>query len=132
MNNKNEIIKQYKKLIKNFIKHNKSYYVYDSPKISDSDYDKLKKSILDLEKKYIFLSEAGSIKTIVGSKPSNKFKKFKHLSPMLSLANAFNKEDMKDFLKKIDNFLNFNNQEIVLFCFKQGIHWKKIRPIISI
>ena len=53
---------------------------------------------------------------IVGSPPLNKFKKIKHLSPMLSLSNAFNVADMKDFLKKINNFLNFNNKDIRLFC----------------
>ena len=43
---------------------------------------------------------------IVGSKPSDKFKKIKHSQPMLSLSNAFNKEDMLDFKKKIKNYLN--------------------------
>ena len=43
---------------------------------------------------------------IIGSPPSNKFKKVKHLHPMLSLANAFHKNDMLDFIKKIRNFLN--------------------------
>ena len=37
----------------------------------------------------------------MGAKPSNKFQKVKHLQPMLSLSNAFNKSDMEDFLKKL-------------------------------
>ena len=49
---------------------------------------------------------------IVGAKPSNQFKKVKHLAPMLSLANAFNQDDMKDFLKKIKNFLNIKNTQL--------------------
>ena len=51
---------------------------------------------------------------IVGSPPTNKFKKIKHLKPMLSLSNAFSKNDMIDFIKKINNFLNLNNETIEL------------------
>ena len=69
------------------------------PKISDFEYDKIKQDVLKLEKKYPFLKKIDSINKIVGAKPSNKFNKIKHLSPMLSLANAFNIEDMKNFQK---------------------------------
>ena len=48
--------------------------------------------------------------SIVGSPPSNKFKKVKHLKPMLSLSNAFNKKGMEDFISKIGNFLNLRNK----------------------
>ena len=92
----------------NIIKtHNKRYFVDDKPVISDSEYDKIKISALELEKKYSFLKNNETTDDIIGSKPSNKFKKIKHLSPMLSLANAFDIDDMKDFLKKIKNFLSF-------------------------
>ena len=50
----------------------------------------------------------------VGYEPSNKFQKIKHLKPMLSLSNAFEKEDMKDFLSKISNFLNKKDLNIEL------------------
>jgi len=115
MNKRNEIINKFKRLVSNLKKHNKLYFTNDSPSISDSKYDLLKKEILELEKNYPYLSKTGSIKTLVGSKPSNKFKKFKHLSPMLSLSNAFDINDMKDFLKKINNFLNFKQKNIELF-----------------
>ena len=51
---------------------------------------------------------------VIGTTPSNKFKKIKHLKPMLSLSNAFNKSDMNDFFKKINNFLNTESKEIEL------------------
>ena len=51
----------------------------------------------------------------VGATPLNKFKKIHHLKPMLSLSNAFDRNDMKDFLKKINNFLNYKNKDIELF-----------------
>jgi len=103
---KEAIKKNYNQKRKLLEKHNKLYYNNDSPIITDSKYDKLKIELLSLEKKYNFLSKKKSVINIIGSAPSNKFEKIKHLRPMLSLANAFNSNDMKDFLSKIGNFLN--------------------------
>ena len=114
MTEKIDVTKQYKKKIKELKLHNKLYFGQDSPKISDLEYDKLKIEIINLEKKYPFLIKAGSINKIIGFEPSTKFKKIKHLSPMLSLSNAFEKNDMEDFLKKVKNFLNIKNQNIEL------------------
>ena len=116
MSIKKDIISKHKKNLKILKKHNKNYYIFDKPKISDSDYDKIKIDAQNLEKKYPYLKNYESVSTIIGSKPLNKFKKLKHLSPMLSLSNAFNLEDMRNFKKKINNFLSFKNKEIELFC----------------
>ncbi len=116
MTSKKEIIIKYKKFLKEIKKHNQNYYNYDKPEISDDEYDKIKRDAINLEKKYSYLKDHESALSIIGSKPSNKFKKIEHLSPMLSLSNAFNISDMKDFLKKINNFLNFSNQKVELFC----------------
>ena len=106
MNNKKAIIKEHKKKVAEIKKHNKSYFEKDNPKISDAKYDALKNEIINLEKKFSFLKNSSSINSLVGSTPSNKFKKVNHLKPMLSLSNVFNKEGMEDYLKKIYNFLN--------------------------
>ena len=112
---KNDEIKLlYNKKIKSLKKHNKLYFTNDSPEISDADYDNLKFELIELEKKYPFLKKIESVSEIIGAKPSNKFKKVKHLQPMLSLSNAFNKSDMEDFLKKIKNFLNYEEKQIEL------------------
>ena len=115
MNEKREIIKKFNQKIRDFKKHNENYYNKDNPKISDSEYDELKKEIIELENKYSFLKKIGSVENSVGATPLNKFKKVKHLSPMLSLSNAFNKNDMSDFLKKINNYLNINKKYVELF-----------------
>ena len=109
-----EIEKEYIDKIDKLRNHNKAYFELDNPIVSDKDYDKLKKEILDLEKKYSYLKNINSPTQNVGYKPSNKFEKIKHLKPMLSLSNAFKKEDMKDFLSKIGNFLNSKNFNIEL------------------
>ena len=115
MNNKKVIINGYKKKVAEIKKHNKFYFEQDNPKISDAKYDALKKEIIDLEKKFSFLKDDFSISTLVGSKPSNKFKKINHLKPMLSLSNVFDREEMEDYLKKIYNFLNYKDRTIELF-----------------
>ncbi len=109
---KKEIEKVYHEKINNLKKHNKAYFENDNPKISDKDYDNIKKEILDLEKKYTFLKNKDSPSLNIGYQPSNKFKKIKHLKPMLSLSNAFDKNDMKDFLSKINNFLSIKEKSI--------------------
>ncbi len=115
MANNTKIISTYKKKLKTLKQHNKYYFIEDRPRITDAEYDLLKNEILQLEKNYAYLSDFGSIKQLVGSPLTNKFKKIKHLSPMLSLSNAFNKEDMQDFLKKIKNFLNSKHENFELF-----------------
>ena len=114
MVNKKDLEKVFKKKIKELKEHNNLYYNLDKPKISDAKYDTLKKQILDLEKNNVNLKKLNLTTNLVGAPPSNKFDKIKHLKPMLSLSNAFNKSDMQDFIKKIKNFLNYKNQSIEL------------------
>ena len=103
---KSDIIKKYKTKIKDFNKHSKLYYDKSNPVISDSEFDKLKQEILDLEKNFPYLISKKSISSIVGYKPSKVFEKYKHKVPMLSLSNAFDEDDLKNFEKKIFNFLD--------------------------
>jgi len=110
-----KILKLHQSKIKNLKKHNNLYYNNDSPIIDDSQYDKIKKELLELENKYPFLEKNETVGNIVGAKPLNRFKKIKHLKPMLSLSNAFNEADMLDFKKKIINFLSLKNKTIEFF-----------------
>ena len=105
MDNK-KVEKDYNKKIKELLKLNELYFDKSSPAVNDHQYDKLKNEILLLEKKYKFLKDKNSPSKIVGFKPSKNFKKVSHRVPMLSLANAFSKEDLINFNKKIINYLN--------------------------
>ena len=102
------IKKIYSKKIQEYKKNSKFYYVDSNPKISDSEFDILKKEILDLEVKYLFLKSKDSPSNSIGHKPSKNFEKVKHKIPMLSLSNAFNEEDLVNFEKKILNFLKLS------------------------
>ena len=110
-----KIENQYKEKINLLIKFNKNYYEYSDPIVDDGEYDKLKKEILALEKKYSFLKSENSPSKIVGFKPSKNFKKVFHRVPMLSLSNAFTEEDLINFEKKILNFLDKKNDYKIEF-----------------
>ena len=108
MNDKDLEIKYLKK-IDLFQKYNKHYYDKDKPIVSDQKFDILKKDIINLENKYEFLKNEYSPTKTTGFKPSKNFQKVKHKVPMLSLGNAFNEEDLKNFEKKIINFLSLKD-----------------------
>jgi len=107
------IKKNYLKKIELIKKNNQLYYDKSKPNISDSNFDKLKKEVIELESKYSFLKNKNSPSKSVGFKPSKNFKKVKHRIPMLSLGNAFNEEDLINFEKKIFNFLSLKNLDTI-------------------
>ena len=110
---KKDIKKNYLEKIKKFKDNSKNYYEKSKPKISDADFDQLKAEILELEIKYNFLNNPYSPANTIGFKPSKNFKKVKHKVPMLSLSNAFNEEDLKNFEKKIITFLSLKDTSTI-------------------
>ncbi len=112
---KDLIKKDYNKKIKLLENYNKHYYDKDNPIITDQEYDLLKEDIINLEKKNHFLKSKKSPTKLVGFKPSKNFKKIKHKVPMLSLGNVFNEEDLKNFEKKIINFLSLENSNNIWY-----------------
>ena len=116
-----EIEKVYVKKINKLKKYDEAYFKYDNPIISDKDYDDIKQEILNLEKKYNYLKSQNSPSKKVGYKPSSKFDKVAHEVPMLSLSNAFSKENVVDFFKKIRNFLNLEKNEKIIFSLEPKI-----------
>ena len=111
--NNNSLKKKYNSKIKELISNNFLYFEKNKPKISDAEYDDLKKEIIDLEKKYPFLKSKYSPSKTIGFKPSKNFIKSKHREKMLSLSNVFSQEDLINFEKKIINFLNFKKNSLI-------------------
>jgi len=101
------IKKDYFNKVKLINKYNKLYYDKSNPAVSDQEYDQLKKEILRIEKKYPNLISQQSPSLKIGFKPSKNFEKIKHKTPMLSLSNAFDEEDLKNFEKKNFKFPKF-------------------------
>ena len=110
MTDQEKIKNLYNKKIQKLLKLNKAYFEKDNPIVTDIEFDELKKELLNLAKQYPFLKKIKNLDSLVGSKPSTKFKKIRHRKPMLSLSNAFNQENILDFDKKIKNFLNIESQ----------------------
>src|SRR5215813_7681355 len=82
------------------LRHNEyQYYVLDNPEISDAEYDELMRKLQALEEKHPELITLDSPTQRVGGKPREGFVKVRHSSPMLSLDNALNEAELRDFLR---------------------------------
>ncbi|MFZ7119349.1 MAG: NAD-dependent DNA ligase LigA [Eubacteriaceae bacterium] len=86
--------------------HNKQYYELDSPKISDYDYDLLMKRLIEIEEKNPQYKTADSPSQRVGGKPLESFDKVEFNIPKLSLANAFNPQDLRDFDARVSKIIS--------------------------
>ena len=93
--------------------HDERYYSHDAPSISDGAYDALRLRNLEIEKLFPELVLADSPSYKVGFVPQDKFEKVSHSVPMLSLSNAFNKQDVEDFCDRIRRFLGLDETEEV-------------------
>ncbi len=82
-------------------KYNYEYYVLDNPSVSDAEYDRLMQELISLEKEHPELLSPLSPSQRVGGQVQDEFKKVTHQRMMLSLANAFNEDDLYDFDRKV-------------------------------
>ena len=86
--------------------HNYRYHTLDQPTISDAEYDQLMQQLLEIEEQYPEFISTDSPSQRVGSAPLDGFAEATHASPMLSLENAFNADDLKSFDGRIKRFLS--------------------------
>lgn len=93
-------------IIKQIEKANYEYYTLDMPTISDFEYDKLMHELIEIETKYPELKVKSSPTERVGGKVLDKFNKVYHEKAMMSLSNAFNEADLRDFDAKIKKEVN--------------------------
>jgi DNA ligase (NAD+) len=86
--------------------HNRRYYQLDDPEISDAEYDSLLQELIALEKQFPQWLTEDSPSRRIGAAPLSKFAPAVHLSPMLSLANAFSEEEILEFDRRLKRFLD--------------------------
>lgn len=86
--------------------HNERYYNEDDPVISDGQYDALMQELRDLEAAHPELRSAGSPTQIIGGSASDRFPQVQHPIPMLSLANAFSREDLEAWHRRVTDLLD--------------------------
>ena len=98
-----EIKKRISELSEILKKANYEYYNLDNPTITDQEYDKYLRELITLEEKYPDYVDANSPTKRVGGEAIDKFQKITHKIPMISLANVFNEEEIRDFTNRIKN-----------------------------
>lgn len=101
----NRIKKRLKELRESINYHNYRYYILDQPEISDSEYDLLMRELVDLETNYPQFTTPDSPTQRVGAPPLEKFETVTHSIPMLSLENAFNEEEAREFDERVKRYL---------------------------
>ncbi len=101
------------RLAKEIAHHDELYYRKSAPEISDAEYDALRRRNEAIEKRYPDLVRADSPSKRVGAKPESGFAEVRHAVPMLSLNNAFTREDVLDFAQRIRRFLGLKESEAI-------------------
>ncbi len=95
--------------------HDAAYYQNDAPLVSDAEYDALRQRNSAIEARFPDLKRSDSPSERVGATPSTAFGKVEHGVPMLSLGNAFDEADVKDFDARIRRFLNLDESAALAF-----------------
>ena len=104
-----------KALAQEIVVHDAAYYQEDAPRISDGDYDALRQRNVDIEARFPDLKRDDSPSERVGAAPLQGFAKVTHSVPMLSLGNAFDAQDIDDFILRVRKFLTLGEgQELLL------------------
>ncbi len=93
--------------------HNQLYYQQDAPEISDADFDALVKRNQAIEARFPSLRRADSPSAKVGAAVASGFAKVRHALPMLSLDNAFEEADVRDFFARVRRFLGLKEDEAI-------------------
>ena len=93
--------------------HEHRYYVLDDPEISDADYDALMNELKAIEQAHTELITPDSPTQRVGGKPREGFIKVPHSTPMLSLDNAYNEQELRDWARRVDELAGTSGLEFV-------------------
>src|SRR5688500_19933259 len=86
-------------------RHDEAYYVHARPTVSDQDYDRLYRELLDLEKEFPELITPESPTQRVGGAPISEFKPVQHLTPMLSLDNTYSQAEVREFVNRVQRII---------------------------
>jgi DNA ligase (NAD+) len=112
--NHNNILKKIEKLREKIRYHNYRYYVLDDPTVSDAEYDRLMRGLIELEEKYPRYITLSSPTQRVGIEPVSRFTTVTHIAPMSSLTNAFSAEELRAFDQRIKKLVPQQKLEYVV------------------
>ncbi len=106
----------YQELVDALKFHEDKYYIENNPVISDYEYDRLYHTLLEFEKKHPGRIRPDSPSQRVGSDMTGQKKEVKHIVPMLSLANSYNADDLREFDAQVHRFCNINPEVPIAYC----------------
>lgn len=101
-------------LVAEIRRHDYAYYVLAQPAISDQEYDRLYRELVDLETRFPDLASSDSPTQRVGGQPLKEFKPVRHLSPMLSLDNTYSQGEVREFVNRVQRLLPGESLEWVV------------------
>ena len=107
----NELVKIYKEI--EF--HNQKYHLDNDPQISDTEFDKLFRRAIEIEKEFPELKRKNSPTDLVGAKPLEKFNKVEHSLPMLSIQNAKDLNEVQSWIDSLSSFLMLDQNQHIEF-----------------
>lgn len=107
----NELVKIYKEI--EF--HNQKYHLDNDPQISDTEFDKLFRRAIEIEKEFPELKRKNSPTDLVGAKPLEKFNKVEHSIPMLSIQNAKDLNEVQSWIDSLSSFLMLDQNQHIEF-----------------
>ena len=108
-----EVVRRVEQLRREINRHNYLYYVLDRPEISDAEYDALVRELRELETRHPELVTPDSPTQRVGAPPAKEFAEVRHLSPMFSLANAFDEREFRAWYRRVLNLVGRDRLDLV-------------------
>jgi DNA ligase (NAD+) len=108
------IVREVEKLRHELEEHNVRYYVLDQPSVSDAEYDRLFRRLIELEQRYPSLRTPSSPTQRVGAPAAEKFASVRHSLPMLSLDNAMSAEEFREFDERVRRLARTGSVEYVV------------------
>ena len=105
---------RHSELVREIQYHDHRYYVLDDPEISDFEYDRLYRSLVELETSHPELVTADSPTKRVGATPRADLVSVTHVAPMTSLDNTYSESELRDFIRRVKE--NLADDEVVRFC----------------
>jgi DNA ligase (NAD+) len=112
--NREDVEKRIGHLRKELNYHNYRYYVLDNPAVTDREYDDLMRELTLLETEHPEFADPASPTQRVGSRPLDAFSTVKHSIPMLSLQNAMDEDEVRDFHRRVTKLLGTSDVEYVM------------------
>ena len=111
LNTESSAHRRWEELTEQLQEYARSYFQDNIPKISDAEYDQLMRELKEIETLYPQFKKDDSPTQRTGAPPSREFAPHRHIAPMYSLDNVFNREELEEFLERIKRFLNFKESD---------------------